>query len=264
MTRPEYLKLVEKGKALVGEQINLQWRFGDLGKEVLPEAKATNRDAYETLRNYYIEIGLEEAGVAWATFKRWRTCAIAWPTNRRRAGSWTAHNSLSPHPDRFELWPAGTTLTLSQAKKLAGHQIVTASEIQQNVDRLDELVCNEDVRTAVVAEAEAMGADTGLALAVQTLAAEVRAADVGEPEERQIMKALEGYLLLSSRLHDQRILAEKTLEDVRYLDLSGAGLKQDVIETAEFIRAQAEYIIEWAEAGGDPLEEQLQELLAAS
>jgi hypothetical protein len=107
--------LVEEGKALLRQEGNLNWRWGDLVARVMPP----NSPDRGRLVEWAEQIGWFETGRTLPTLLSLRTVALAWPEEKRVPEvSFTVHAELSAVPNRFDLVRPG--LTKRQARVLAG------------------------------------------------------------------------------------------------------------------------------------------------
>lgn len=107
--------LVAEGRALLNQEGNLNWRWGDLVLRVMPPGST----ARGTLVQWAEEIGWLETGRTITTLLTFRTVALAWPPDKRCDGaSFTVHAELAAMPNRFEVIHAG--LTKRQARVVAG------------------------------------------------------------------------------------------------------------------------------------------------
>lgn len=107
--------LVAEGRALLQQEGNLNWRWGDLVSRVMPPGSA-DRGA---LVEWAEEIGWLETGRTITTLLTFRTVALAWPPEKRcEAVSFTVHAELAALPDRFEVIKPG--MTKRQARIAAG------------------------------------------------------------------------------------------------------------------------------------------------
>jgi hypothetical protein len=107
--------LVAEGRALLQQEGNLNWRWGDLVLRVMPPGSADRG----TLVEWAEEIGWLETGRTIATLLSFRTVALAWPPEKRLEGvSFTVHAELAALPERFEVIEPG--MTKRQARIAAG------------------------------------------------------------------------------------------------------------------------------------------------
>lgn len=115
--------LVAEGRALLKQEGNLNWRWGDLVLRVMPPGSA-DRGA---LDHWAEEIGWLETGRTVTTLLTFRTVALAWPADRRCDGaSFTVHAELAAMPNRFDV--IHSSLTKRQARVMAGKKPEIASK----------------------------------------------------------------------------------------------------------------------------------------
>jgi hypothetical protein len=115
--------LVAEGRALLKQDGNLAWKWGDLVLRVMPPG-STDR---ETLVEWAERIGWTETGRSITTLLNFRTVALAWPPETRCEGaSFTVHAELAAMPTRFDVIHAG--LTKRQARIMAGKKPEIASK----------------------------------------------------------------------------------------------------------------------------------------
>jgi hypothetical protein len=115
--------LVAEGRALLSQEGNLNWRWGDLVLRVMPPGSADRA----ALDRWAEEIGWLETGRSVATLLTFRTVALAWPEGKRCEGaSFTVHAELAALPNRFEV--INSSLTKRQARVLAGKKPEIASK----------------------------------------------------------------------------------------------------------------------------------------
>lgn len=118
--------LVEEGKALLRQEGNLNWRWGDLVARVMPP----NSPDRGRLVEWAEQIGWFETGRSLPTLLSLRTVALAWPEEKRLPDvSFTVHAELAAVPNRFALIRPG--LTKRQARVLAGKKPEIASKEQR-------------------------------------------------------------------------------------------------------------------------------------
>jgi hypothetical protein len=118
--------LVKEGKALLQQEGNLNWRWGDLVARVMPPHSPDRGRLVEWAE----EIGWLDTGRTLPTLLSLRTVALAWPPDKRLADvSFTVHAELAAMPNRFELIRPG--LTKRQARVLAGKKPEIASKEQR-------------------------------------------------------------------------------------------------------------------------------------
>lgn len=117
-----YEGLVEAGRAAREQGDNVQWTEGDLALQVDglpidarprdPETWLFIEDEAKALKRY-----AEDVGVAYATLKRYRQVASAWPKSTRSTSTpWHVHRALVAQEDRFDLIRPG--MTVREAEKI--------------------------------------------------------------------------------------------------------------------------------------------------
>ena len=95
-------RLIDQGRKLLASDWANAWSWGDLALEVEPigrDVKGPNRTKKGNLLEFaeLLEVNFGTLGVQ-------RSIANSWPTERRRVDvSWSIHQRLAGHPDRFEL-----------------------------------------------------------------------------------------------------------------------------------------------------------------
>lgn len=118
--------LVAEGRALLHQEGNLNWRWGDLVLRVMPPGSSDRG----TLVQWAEEIGWLETGRTITTLLTFRTVALAWPPEKRIDGvSFTVHAELAAMPNRFDVIKAG--MTKRQARVVAGKKPEIASKEQR-------------------------------------------------------------------------------------------------------------------------------------
>ena len=131
--------LVKEGKALLQQEGNLNWRWGDLVARVMPPHSPDRGH----LVGWAEEIGWFDTGRTLPTLLSLRTVALAWPPDKRLAEvSFTVHAELAAMPNRFELIRPG--LTKRQARVLAGKKPEIASK-EQRGEVVAGLLSNREV-----------------------------------------------------------------------------------------------------------------------
>jgi hypothetical protein len=106
-------ELVAAGRALVDEDALRPWRYGDLALEAAPIGGGKRADK---LAKWAAEVGWDRLDRSMDTLINYRGVAAAWPAERRVDASWTAHQRLASHPERFELIKPG--MTVDEAERL--------------------------------------------------------------------------------------------------------------------------------------------------
>lgn len=118
--------LVEEGKALLHQEGNLNWRWGDLVARVMPPHSSDRGRLVEWAE----QIGWFDTGRTLPTLLSLRTVALAWPEDKRVPEvSFTVHGELAAMPNRFGLIRPG--LTKRQARVLAGKKPEIGSKEQR-------------------------------------------------------------------------------------------------------------------------------------
>lgn len=118
--------LVAEGRALLTQEGNLNWRWGDLVARVMPPGQ----DDRGKLVQWAEEIGWLETGRTITTLLSFRTVALAWPKDLRCAeASFTAHAELAAMPNRFDLIEPG--LSKRKARVLGGKKPEIGSKEQR-------------------------------------------------------------------------------------------------------------------------------------
>jgi len=108
-------RLVAEGRALLQQEGNLNWRWGDLVARVMPP-HSQERGAVVAWAE---EIGWLETGRTVTTLLSLRTTALAWPADKRCAeASFTAHQELAAETNRFAIIQPG--MSKRQARVAAG------------------------------------------------------------------------------------------------------------------------------------------------
>lgn len=107
--------LVAEGRALLQQEGNLNWRWGDLVARVMPP-HSQERGAVVAWAE---EIGWLDTGRTVTTLLSLRTTALAWPPeNRCEGASFTAHQELDAEANRFAIIQPG--MSKRQARVAAG------------------------------------------------------------------------------------------------------------------------------------------------
>jgi hypothetical protein len=118
--------LVAEGRALLQQEGNLNWRWGDLVARVMPPHSPDRGQLVEWAE----QIGWFDTGRTLPTLLFLRTVALAWPEEKRLSEvSFTVHAELAAMPNRFELIRPG--LTKRQARVLAGKKPEIGSKEQR-------------------------------------------------------------------------------------------------------------------------------------
>ena len=144
--------LVAEGRALLQQEGNMNWRWGDLVLRVMPPGYADRG----TLVEWAEEIGWLETGRTITTLLSFRTVALAWPPEKRIEDvSFTVHAELAAMPNRFQLIRPG--LTKRQARVLAGKKPEIASK-EQRGEVVAGLLADPDVLGQLAENPEFAGA----------------------------------------------------------------------------------------------------------
>jgi hypothetical protein len=153
-------ELVAEGRALLRQEGNLNWKWGDLVLRVMPPG-SSDRGA---IVQWAEEIGWLETGRQVTTLLTFRTVAMAWPPDTRCEGAtFTVHAELAAMPTRFEVIRPG--MTKRQARVLAGKKPEIASK-----EARGEVVANLLADSSVLAQ---LAENPEFAKAVRRASAEI-------------------------------------------------------------------------------------------
>jgi hypothetical protein len=115
----EYTEAVRIGKKLVLKHGNTCWETGDLMLELAPQS----RDGVQTGTKATIEQWMVDVESPWAfkTLMGRRKISYQWPKGKRAKASYSVHEALAYHPDRFTL--IRDDMKNAEARKLSGHRV---------------------------------------------------------------------------------------------------------------------------------------------
>lgn len=250
--------LVAEGRALLQQEGNLNWRWGDLVLRVMPPGSADRG----TLVEWAEEIGWLETGRTITTLLTFRTVALAWPPERRLEGmSFTVHAELAALPERFEVIKPG--MTKRQARIVAGKKPEIGSK-----EARGEVIANLLEDPAVL---EQLAAKPELAAALRRASADLasrieRKADADRAERApDLRRADAAYAVIASlgRAHREVVsaIARATEVDLREGHLAEMRRRAEAIREAADIAVSyfegklspdslEAYVAEWSEEEG--------------
>jgi hypothetical protein len=99
-----FRSLVKQGKALIEEQVNVNWKLGELASTIDKEYGQNKLKEFA-----------DEIGVSASSLKDCRTTYIAWPQKAGRP-AFSIARALNPHPFRFDVLAKNPNITQAEAK----------------------------------------------------------------------------------------------------------------------------------------------------
>jgi hypothetical protein len=99
-----YRDLVKQGKVLIEEQVNINWKLGELASQVDKEYGSGKLQDFA-----------DDIDVNYSTLKNCRTTFLAYPEKARRR-AFSVCSALNPHPRRLDILEKNPSLTTRQAR----------------------------------------------------------------------------------------------------------------------------------------------------
>lgn len=249
-------ELVAEGRQLDKREGELRFAWGDWALKVAPMGTSsahTGRDA--VLRQAMDDAGI--VSVSFQTMLQFRRVAFAWPQGRRRPGaSWSCHDSLAGHHDRFTLIQDG--MTVDQARRLTGAPAHRPADAAGQAAVISKHLKDPAVVAAIAADPQFSSA---LHLASGKVGAQIREAhdERRKQEEPQAVEAEKLYRACSQlhgAAHRVRV-ALSLLRDVNLDDDSREMIRADVNQ----ITTGVDWLTSYIDSGNRSFEAELAELL---
>ncbi len=285
-------ELIEEGRALLKQEGDLKWHWADLALAVEPMGRPNvTTGSHGRLEKWAEEMGWFEAGRAFQTLRQYRETANAWPPERRLAStSYTVHNELRWHDERFDLIRG--EMTLSQARQAAGRSIrsrIVATDGEE-IERTRELLSDPEVARAVMADAQVrhvvdearpmedraeqarrLVRDPAVARHVvqdntaRSAMAKAAKEMEDEAEERQRKRApslvgMSDFYAATGELSRMRQAGMKSLDAMRKLDLS-EDQRESLKDDHNRVRLVSEWIDSYLDSGDHSFDKELDTLL---
>jgi hypothetical protein len=252
--------LVTEGRQLDKREGNLRWEWGDWALKAAPiGANGTNTGRYERLQMLMEDAGI--TSVAFDTVINYTKVAAAWPASHRRlAASWSVHETLAHHSDRFRL--IRDDMTKREAQTAAGRKVsgdgFQPKTADERAEKVREYLKDPEVVKEIAKDPHASGA------------LHVASAKVGDINREEMVTqqrksgtlAMSAFYQASSQLHGAAHRVRMALKLLREVSMTDEDTRESILADLNQITVACDWVESYVRSGNRSFEDELAALLA--
>lgn len=250
-------ELIAEGRQLDRKEGELRFAWGDWALKVAPMGTDTaNNGSAQALRRAMAEAAVS---VSYDTMREFRRVADRWPLARRLASaSWSVHQDLAAHPDRFSLVQPG--MTVDQARRLVGAPRHRPSDAAGKAAVIREHLKDPAVVKAIAADNEATSVLWRAGGQVRQTVE--REAEQAQRERLPGLVEMGDFYTAKNLLHQARFRVRLALRHLQQIEELGDDGREAILEDAETLQVALEWLFSFVRSGSRSFEDELAKLLA--